>query len=48
MRGVFSWSQTATGKQVDDVLDSLAMLAQLVQDINRTSVKIMDRRKLGL
>ena len=48
MRGVFSWSQTATGKQVDDAPDSLAMLAQLVQDINRTSVKIMDRRKLGL
>ncbi|HZJ98650.1 MAG TPA: phage terminase large subunit [Tissierellaceae bacterium] len=47
MQGVFSWTQTGKNKW-DDSVDSLAMLAQLVQDISRTSIKVLNRRDLGL
>lgn len=47
MKNVFTWSQTVKS-QVDDAPDSLAMLAQLVQDLQGNSVKVLDRRKLGI
>ena len=47
MKNVFSWSQT-TKTQVDDAPDSLAMLAQLFQDLQGNSIKILDRRKLRI
>lgn len=47
MKDVLSWTQTGNNKH-DDSVDSLAMLAQLVQDITGNSIKILDRRKLGL
>lgn len=47
MADVFKWTQT--GKNAfDDAPDSLAMLAQLVQDLQGNSVKVLDRRKLGI
>lgn len=47
MQNVFSWTQTGKNK-FDDAPDSLAMLGELIQDLNRTSIKILDRRLLGL
>ena len=47
MKDVFRWTQS--GKNAfDDAPDALAMLAQLYQDLTGMSVKILDRRKLGL
>ena len=48
MQGVFAWSQTAKGQQIDDAPDSLSMLGQLVQDITGQSVKVLDRKKLRI
>ena len=47
MQNVFSWTQTGKNK-FDDAPDSLAMLAQLIQDISASSVKVLNRRELGL
>lgn len=47
MRDVFSYTQTGKNKH-DDAPDSLAMLAQLYQDLSGNSVKILDRRKIGV
>lgn len=47
MKDTLSWTQTGKNK-FDDAPDSLAMLAQLIQDLEGSSVKIMDRRKLGI
>lgn len=47
MKNVFSWSQTAKN-QMDDAPDSLAMMAQMVQDLKGNSVKILDRKKLRI
>lgn len=47
MSDVFKWTQTGKNHH-DDSVDSLAMLAQLVQDLQGNSVKILDRRKLGI
>jgi len=47
MRDVFTWTQTGKNK-FDDAPDSLAMLAQLVQDIKGNSIKILDRKQLGI
>ncbi|HZJ98753.1 MAG TPA: hypothetical protein VFC79_02035 [Tissierellaceae bacterium] len=40
------WSNEPYNRK--DAPDSLAMLAQLVQDISRTSIKVLNRRDLGL
>lgn len=47
MKNVFSWTQMGKNK-FDDAPDSLAMLAQLIQDMQGNSVKILDRKRLGL
>lgn len=47
MNNVFSWSQTSNN-QVDDAPDSLAMMAQLFQDMEGSSVKILNRRDLRI
>lgn len=47
MRDVFRWTQSGKNKH-DDSVDSLAMLAQLIQDLEGTSVKVMDRKLLRL
>lgn len=47
MKDVFAFTQTGTSPH-DDAPDSLAMLAQLVQDISGNAIKILDRRSLGL
>jgi hypothetical protein len=47
MKDVFAWTQMGRNKW-DDAPDSLAMLAQLVQELQGNSVKIIDRRKLGI
>jgi predicted phage terminase large subunit-like protein len=47
MKDVFKWTQTGKNK-FDDSVDALAMLAQLVQDLQGNSVKILNRRELGI
>ena len=47
MEDVFKWTQTGKNK-FDDSVDSLAMLAQLMQDLQGNSIKILDRRTLGI
>lgn len=47
MKDTLSWTQSGKNP-FDDAPDSLAMLAQLMQDMQGSSVKILDRRKLGL
>lgn len=47
MKEVFSFSQTGKVKH-DDAPDSLAMLAQLFQDLSGMSVKILNRRDLRI
>jgi len=47
MKDVFKWTQTGKNKN-DDSVDSLAMLAQLVQDIKGNSVTILSRKQLGI
>ena len=46
MKDTLSWTQTGKNK-FDDAPDSLAMLAQLFQDMQGGSIKILDRKKLG-
>lgn len=47
MKDVFTWSQTGKNK-FDDAPDSLAMLAQMVQELQGSEVKIMSRQKLRI
>lgn len=47
MKDVLSWTQTGNNK-TDDSVDSLAMLAQLVQELEGNAVKFLSRRKLGI
>lgn len=47
MADVLKWTQTGNNK-TDDAPDSLAMLAQLKQDLEGVSIKIMNRKQLGL
>ena len=47
MNDLLRWTQTGNNKH-DDAPDAIAMLAQLVQDLQGTSIKILDRRKLSL
>ena len=47
MKDIFKWTQTGKNK-FDDSVDALAMLAQLVQELQGNSVKILNRRELGL
>ena len=47
MKGLLSWTQTGNNKH-DDAADSIAMLAQLVQELQVSSIRILDRRTLGL
>lgn len=47
MKDVFAFTQTGKSKH-DDAPDTLAMLAQLFQDLSGMSIKILDRKKLRL
>ena len=47
MKNLLTWTQTGNNKH-DDAPDCLAMMAQLVQEMSGKSVKIVDRRSLGL
>lgn len=47
MNGIFTWTQTG-GNKNDDAPDSIAMLAQLIQDLQGVSVKFLSRTNLGL
>ncbi len=47
MKDLLSWTQSGKNKH-DDAPDAVAMLAQMVQDLNSTSVKILDRRVLRI
>ena len=41
MRGLFTWTQTGSNKN-DDAPDSIAMLAQLSQELTFSSIKIFE------
>ena len=47
MKNVYAWSQT-TKTQVDDAPDSLAMLANLFQNLQGSGIRIVDRKRLGI
>lgn len=47
MKSLFTWTQTGKN-HFDDSPDSIAMLAQMVQELNGNEVKVMNRRKLGI
>ena len=47
MTDVFRWTQTGKNR-FDDAPDSLAMLAQLIQDLQGHQVRIIDRKTLGI
>lgn len=47
MNALTSWTQTGKNAH-DDAPDCVAMMAQLIQDMNGCSIKILDRRSLGL
>jgi predicted phage terminase large subunit-like protein len=47
MKDLFRWTQRGTNAH-DDAPDSLAMLAQLYQDLTGNSVKFLDRKKLRI
>lgn len=47
MEAMTTWTQLGTSDH-DDAPDSVAMLAQLVQDLTGNSVKILNRRELGV
>lgn len=48
MEGLMSWSQSARKNPYDDAPDSIAMLAQLMQELSVNRIKIMSRRELGI
>ena len=47
MADVYKFTQTGNNKH-DDCVDSLAMLAQLYQDLSGLSIKILKRKELGI
>lgn len=47
MRGLLTWTQTGSNKN-DDAPDSIAMLAQLSQELTFSSIKILNRKDLKL
>lgn len=47
MRDIFKWTQTGKNPH-DDSVDTLAMMAQLVQDLEGSSVKVLSRKELRL
>jgi len=47
MTDVFRWTQTGKNKH-DDAPDTLAMLAQLLEDMEGNSVKVLNRRVIGI
>lgn len=47
MTNLLTWSQTGNNAH-DDGADVVAMMAQFVQELNFVSIKIMDRRTLGI
>lgn len=47
MKDLFSWTQMGKNYH-DDAPDATAMMAQLVQELTTCSIKIMDRRLLGI
>jgi len=47
MTALFSWTQVGNNK-FDDSVDSLSMLSSMFQSLNGNSVKILDRKKLGI
>lgn len=47
MKDLLTWTQKGNNKH-DDAPDSIAMLAQMVQEFGGNVIKIIDRRKLGL
>lgn len=47
MKDLLSWTQRGNNKN-DDAPDAIAMLAQLVQELQGNVIKILDRRALGL
>ncbi len=47
MNDLTRWTQTGNNKH-DDAPDCVAMMAQLVQDMESSSIKILNRRQLGL
>ena len=47
MADLFKWTQVGKNKH-DDAPDSLAMLAQLIQDMTFNQIKILNRRELGI
>ena len=47
MENLLSWTQLGTSKH-DDAPDSIAMLAQMHQELDGNAVKILNRRSLGL
>ena len=48
MEGLFSWSQSASKNPFDDAPDSIAMLAQLMQELSVNRIKVMSRKELGI
>lgn len=47
MKDLMTWTQTGKNPH-DDAPDSVAMLAQLFQDMSYNRIQILDRKKLGL
>lgn len=47
MKNILSWTQSGKNKN-DDGVDAIAMMAQLTQDIQGNSIKILDRRDLRI
>ncbi len=47
MKDLFGWTQVGNNAH-DDAPDALAMLAQLFQDLDGMSVKILNRKQLGI
>lgn len=47
MKAILSWTQTGKNKH-DDAPDAIAMLAQLIQDLQGNQVKVLDRKRLRI
>lgn len=47
MKALLSWTQLGNNK-TDDAPDSIAMLAQMIQELDGNAIKILNRRSLGI
>lgn len=47
MKAILSWTQLGNNKH-DDACDAIAMLAQLAQELQGSTIKILNRRTLGI